>query len=113
MASKLITCNLIQVQALPSGLALDAKGNLYVSDFATNRVRRVDALSHTITTVAGNGKPCRSPKLRPTIGCAAVRHCDGDAFDEGQLSKEFETKLMQLGFGASAKTRKAVPTNTN
>jgi photosystem II stability/assembly factor-like uncharacterized protein/streptogramin lyase len=43
----------------PSGLALDPEGNLYISDFVTNRVRRVDALTHIITTVAGNGKPAR------------------------------------------------------
>ena len=53
----------------PSGLALDADGNLYISDFVTNRVRRVDALTHIITTVAGNGRPgvgsvwfCRQPR---------------------------------------------------
>jgi sugar lactone lactonase YvrE len=40
----------------PSGLALDADGNLYISDFVKNRVRSVDAL---ITTVAGNGRPAR------------------------------------------------------
>jgi sugar lactone lactonase YvrE len=43
----------------PSGLTLDAEGNLYISDFVTNRVRRVDAVTHIITTVAGNGKPAR------------------------------------------------------
>ncbi len=43
----------------PSGLALDSDGNLYISDFVTNRVRRVDALTHIITTVAGNGRPAR------------------------------------------------------
>jgi hypothetical protein len=42
----------------PSGLALDADGNFYISDFVTNRVRRVDALTHIIN-VAGNGKPAR------------------------------------------------------
>jgi sugar lactone lactonase YvrE len=43
----------------PSGLALDADGNLYISDFVTNRVRRVDALTHIIKTIAGNGRPTR------------------------------------------------------
>jgi photosystem II stability/assembly factor-like uncharacterized protein/sugar lactone lactonase YvrE len=43
----------------PSGLALDENGNLYVAEFVSNRIRRVDAGTHTITTVAGNGLPHR------------------------------------------------------
>ncbi len=40
---------------MPIGLALDSAGNLYVADAGNNRVRRVDAGSGIITTVAGNG----------------------------------------------------------
>src|SRR5437762_4140887 len=39
----------------PSGVALDASGNLYIADFFDNRIRKVDAASGIITTVAGNG----------------------------------------------------------
>jgi outer membrane protein assembly factor BamB len=39
----------------PRGLALDALGDLYVSDTGNNRVRRVDHATKVITTVAGNG----------------------------------------------------------
>jgi hypothetical protein len=38
----------------PSGLAVDAKGNLYIADSANNVIRRVDAVTGIITTVAGN-----------------------------------------------------------
>ncbi|HEY2674772.1 MAG TPA: hypothetical protein VGJ07_30935 [Rugosimonospora sp.] len=38
----------------PTGLALDAKGNLYIADSANDLVRRVDAKTRIITTVAGN-----------------------------------------------------------
>jgi sugar lactone lactonase YvrE len=38
----------------PSGVALDAAGNLYVADFNNNRVRKVDTRD-IITTVAGSG----------------------------------------------------------
>jgi DNA-binding beta-propeller fold protein YncE len=38
----------------PTGLALDADGNLYVSDSGNNRVRRISARG-TITTLAGTG----------------------------------------------------------
>lgn len=39
----------------PTGVALDAAGNLYFADFLNNRIRRVDKVSNQITTVAGNG----------------------------------------------------------
>ena len=39
----------------PSGVALDAAGNLFLSDRNNQRIRRVDAASGIITTVAGNG----------------------------------------------------------
>jgi sugar lactone lactonase YvrE len=39
----------------PYRLALDAQGNLFISDYANNRVRRVDNVSGIITTVAGTG----------------------------------------------------------
>jgi sugar lactone lactonase YvrE len=38
----------------PQGFAFDKAGNLYISDSANNRVRRIDR-NGTITTVAGNG----------------------------------------------------------
>jgi sugar lactone lactonase YvrE len=39
----------------PNGIALDGTGNLYIADTANNVIRRVDAISGVITTVAGNG----------------------------------------------------------
>jgi sugar lactone lactonase YvrE len=39
----------------PTALALDAGGNLLIADTHNQRIRRVDALTGLITTVAGNG----------------------------------------------------------
>jgi len=39
----------------PEGVAVDAAGNLYIADVRDSRIRRVDAVSGVITTIAGNG----------------------------------------------------------
>ena len=40
---------------IPYGVAVDSSGNLYLSDAGNNRVRKVDAVTRKITTVAGSG----------------------------------------------------------
>ena len=39
----------------PQRLAIDSKGNIYVADTANNVIRRIDASTHKIRTVAGVG----------------------------------------------------------
>jgi len=41
----------------PTGLAIDKGNNLFISDQNNERIRRVDASSHNITTVAGSEDP--------------------------------------------------------
>jgi sugar lactone lactonase YvrE len=41
----------------PSGVAADAAGNVLIADSEANRIRRVDAVTGIITTVAGTGSP--------------------------------------------------------
>ena len=39
----------------PTGVAVDSANNLYIADFGNHRIRKVDAATGIITTVAGNG----------------------------------------------------------
>lgn len=39
----------------PNGLAIDSVGNVYVTDEVNQAIRRIDAVTHMITTVAGTG----------------------------------------------------------
>ena len=40
--------------ASPASIALDPAGDLFIADAGNNRIRRVDAKTHTITTIPGN-----------------------------------------------------------
>lgn len=40
---------------VPTGVALDSSGNLYITDKGNNRLRKVDHTTQIITTLAGNG----------------------------------------------------------
>lgn len=40
----------------PIAVAADRAGNVYVADWINNRVRRVDATTHVVSTVAGDGR---------------------------------------------------------
>lgn len=68
----------------PSSLALDAAGNLYIADFGNHRVRRVDATSGVITTLAGgsgvlgDGGPASSASLSDPM--EVVFNAAGDLF---------------------------------
>ncbi len=51
-----IDCELLS----PYSTALDAIGNLYIADLEHNRVRKVNAATGIITTIAGTGRPAYS-----------------------------------------------------
>jgi sugar lactone lactonase YvrE len=64
----------------PFDIAFDAAGNLYFSDTFNNRIRRVDARSGVISTVAGNGDKGFSGDGGPATG-AALNEPYGIALD--------------------------------
>jgi len=46
--------------SFPQGVSLDGAGNVLIADTNHNRIRRVDATTHIITTVAGANTPVRA-----------------------------------------------------
>jgi sugar lactone lactonase YvrE len=64
----------------PTGVALDAAGNLYISEMLGNRVRRVDAQTGIITTIAGTGASAFGGDYGPAT-VAALKMPHGIALD--------------------------------
>jgi len=57
----------------PDSVAVDASGNLYISDDGNERVRRVDSASGAISTIAGNGIKGFSGDNGPAIDAALAQ----------------------------------------
>jgi sugar lactone lactonase YvrE len=53
--------------ALPHGLTIDLNGNLYLADTANHRIRRIDAATGIITTIAGDGTQTFAGDNAPAI----------------------------------------------
>ena len=69
----------------PTGVSVDRAGNVYITDFGSAKIRRVDAATQTVTTLAGNG----ADGYTGDNGPAAIAQLDGpnglDAADDGNL----------------------------
>jgi sugar lactone lactonase YvrE/plastocyanin len=74
----------------PYGVAMDSVGNVYIADESDNRVRKVDAVTGTITTVAGNGTSCSNPTANPACG-------DGGAATAAQLNEPMAVAVDAAG----------------
>ena len=56
--------------ALPHGLTIDSSGNIYLADTANHRIRRIDATTGVITTVAGDGTQAFAGDGTPAIAAS-------------------------------------------
>ncbi|WP_134683681.1 NHL repeat-containing protein [Brevibacillus migulae] len=61
----------------PSGIAIDAQGNLYVSDSGNQRIRYIDLKNETVTTVAGE----------PTLAYPPASFYAEGALEDGEAGK--------------------------
>ena len=68
----------------PTGVAVDATGNVYIVDLSASVVRMIDT-NHKITTIAGGGSGCPAQTNSVGDGCpatsAALYYPDGVAVD--------------------------------
>ena len=75
-------------------MAVDSQGNLFIADYYNNAIREVNATTHVITTVAGNGTagysgdngPAASAELDPPRGVAVDSQGDLFIADEATTS---------------------------
>ena len=65
---------------LPFGITVDAAGNLYIADTYNSRIRKVDATTGIINTIAGNGTLGYSGDNGPALA-AAINHPSSVAID--------------------------------
>jgi len=63
----------------PNGVALDSDGNIYISDGANNRIRKVTVSTGFITTIAGSGVTSYSGDDGPALSAGMT--ADGVAVD--------------------------------
>lgn len=68
----------------PYGLAIDRAGNLYFADRLNLRVRKVDAKSGQISTIAGTGRPESTGDGGPAAVAALVEPNDVDVDPDGR-----------------------------
>jgi len=70
---------------LPESVAIDSGNNIFIADATDNRIRRVDAGTGIITTIAGTGDSCTNPTSACGDGAAAtaaqLNFPEGVAFD--------------------------------
>ncbi len=85
----------------PFGVALDSAGHLYIADTGNQRIRKVDAETGIITTVAGNGSfgfsgdggPATSAQLNNPVGVAL------DSADHLYIADQLNLRIRKVDAG--------------
>jgi sugar lactone lactonase YvrE len=82
--------------AQPRGVALDAHGNLFIADELNSRIRRVDAVTGTISTVAGDGNFAHTGDGSPATnaGIGQVFGLGVDAQDNIFISSGYDVRRV-------------------
>lgn len=88
----------------PAGVAADPVGNLYIADTINHRIRRVDAASGIITTVAGGGDNDPGIDPKPATSVSLGRPVELALDHDGNLlvsdTERHRVVLVELAVGA-------------
>jgi sugar lactone lactonase YvrE len=82
----------------PNAVALDAQGNLFIAD-GTNRIRRVDAVTGIITTVAGNGNAVSAGDGGPALSASVYNPAGITVDGSGNLFIAESQKIRRVDAG--------------
>jgi sugar lactone lactonase YvrE len=90
----------------PFGVAVDAQGNLYIADTGNNRIRRVDAATGVITTVAGDGTNRFGGDGGPAVNASlsSPRGVAVDAAGNLFLTDTFNSRIRRVDVGTGVIT---------
>ena len=82
----------------PHDLRIDDDGNLYLSDLGNSTIRRIDAATGIITTIAGSGRTGRGGDGGPAVEAELDTHCgiaiDGDG--NVYISSEWANNIRRI-----------------
>ncbi len=83
----------------PIGTTVDALGNIYIADELNYRVRKIDAQTKVISTVAGNGSSSRNPAVAGDPLATNIWPTDLDVTPDGTLwiSARWQKQILKLG----------------
>jgi sugar lactone lactonase YvrE len=70
---------------VPVGLEIDANGDLFISDESSHRIRKVDAATHVVSTVIGDGQDAVSGDGGPAVSAALSMNRDLALSNAGDL----------------------------
>jgi sugar lactone lactonase YvrE len=100
----------------PMGLAIDRSGNIFIADTTqNNRVRRIDAATGIVNTIAGNGQrgysgdggPATQAQLNTPDGCSVAVDAQGNVYvlDAGnQRVRKIDTSGILTTFAGNGAT---------
>jgi len=82
----------------PANVKVDAAGNVYIADYSNNRVRKVDAKTGVITTVAGSGKQGFNGDGGPATDAAfkGVNDIAVDSAGDIFIADQFNNKIRKV-----------------